>query len=50
MAFLSETYKYIVTWCSDSRRGFRLYFGFIGYFNTQTVTTPNYSAIADLHN
>jgi hypothetical protein len=27
-----------------------LYVGFIDYFNTQLVTTPKYSAIADLHN
>jgi hypothetical protein len=34
---------------SDSQRGFRLDVGFNDRFNTQLVTTLNYSAIADLH-
>jgi hypothetical protein len=35
---------------SDYRRGFGLIIGFIDHFNTQLVTTLNYSAIAYLHN
>jgi hypothetical protein len=34
---------------NDHRRGFGLKIGFIDHFNTQLVTTLNYSAIADLH-
>jgi hypothetical protein len=33
----------------DSRRGFELEVGFIDKFNTQLVTTLNYSAIASFH-
>jgi hypothetical protein len=40
---------YTVTHQSASRRGFGLEIGFIDHFNTQLVTTLNYSVIADLH-
>jgi hypothetical protein len=33
----------------DYRRGFGLDIGFTDHFNTQTIITLNYSAIADLH-
>jgi hypothetical protein len=33
---------------SECRRGFGLDIGFIDYVNTQLVTKPSYSAIADL--
>jgi hypothetical protein len=40
---------YIVTCMSDSRQGFGLEIGFIDHFNTQLMTTLNYSAIPNLH-
>jgi hypothetical protein len=33
----------------DYKKGFGLDIGFIDHFNTQIITTPNYSTIADLH-
>jgi hypothetical protein len=39
----------IVMCMSDYRRGFGLEIRFIDHFNTQLVTTLNYSAIANLH-
>jgi hypothetical protein len=33
----------------DCQRGFRLETGFIDHFNTQFMTTFNYSVIANLH-
>jgi hypothetical protein len=38
-----------VTFMSGSRRGFGLVIESIDHFNTQLVTTLNYTAIADLH-
>jgi hypothetical protein len=38
-----------VTRMSDSRRGFGLEIEFVDQFNTQFVTTFNYSANADFH-
>jgi hypothetical protein len=35
-------------WWSDYRQDFGLEIGFIDHFNTRLMTTPNYSAIANL--
>jgi hypothetical protein len=40
---------YVVTYLSDSRRGFGLDIGFTDHFNTQLVITLNYSTITNFH-
>jgi hypothetical protein len=49
LSFRGVPYKDNVTRMGDYRRGFGLEIVFSDHFNTELVTTINYSAIADLH-